>query len=554
MKLLKIAGIVVAVLLVVVIALPFLIDVNRFRPQIESTMSTALGRQVGVGNLGLSLLSGSVVADDITIADDPAFSKSAFVTAKSLKVDVEVLPLIFSKKLNVTEITLEHPEIALLKAGDGKWNFSSIGAASSQQPPPQATQSQANGVSSANFSVAKLKVDDGRLIVSNVNSSAMSQIAKPQIYDKVNIEVDNFSFTSQFPFKLTANLPGGGDASVSGKAGPISSADAAKTPFEATVKVTHLDIATSGFIDPASGFGGLADFNGTLNSNGSLAKATGTFTGTKLKLSPKGTPASTTVIVRHAVEMDLDNQSGTLTQGDVEIGKAVAHLTGTFQTQGQTQSLNMKLGAPDMPVDELEAMLPAMGVVLPSGSQLKGGTLSANLSIVGPIDKLVITGPVKLANTKLANFDLGAKLGGPSSFAGKAGSSPDTTIQNASLDAHVAPEGTKADNINLTVPAIGVITGGGTVSPAGDLNFKMLADLKGGMMGGLTQVASMGNSKGGIPFSIDGTTSNPHFVPDMKGVATGMAKGILGNVTGGQNGSPNSPVNALSGLFGKKKK
>ena len=82
---LKIVAIVVAVLLVIVIALPFVIDVNRFRPQIESQLSSALGRQVGLGNLSLSLLSGSVVANDITIADDPAFSKSPFVTAKSLK-------------------------------------------------------------------------------------------------------------------------------------------------------------------------------------------------------------------------------------------------------------------------------------------------------------------------------------------------------------------------------------------------------------------------------------------------------------------------------------
>ena len=540
-SILKIAAIVVAVLVVVVIALPFLINVNRFRPQIESELSGALGRQAGVGNLSLSILSGSVAADDITIADDPGFSKSPFVTAKSLKVGVELLPLVFSKQLNVTEITLEQPEIRLLKTAGGKWNFSSIGGASSSQP-------QTKGTSPANFSVAKLKVSNGRLIVGKANSSA-----KPQIFDKVNIEVDNFSFTTQFPFKLTADLPGGGDASISGKAGPISAEDAAKTPLEAEVKVNHLDIATSGFIDPASGFAGLADFDGTLSSNGTQAKAVGTMTGSKLKLSPKGTPASKTVTLKHAVEMDLDKQSGTLTQGDIAIGKAVAHLTGTFETRGETQSLNMKLNAPDMPVDELEAMLPALGVVLPSGSQLKGGTLSANLGIVGPIDKLVITGPVKLANTKLANFDLGAKLGALSSFAGKAASSPDTSIQNVSLDARVAPEGTKADNINLTVPAIGVITGAGIVSPAGDLNFKMLANLQGGMMGGLTQVASMGGSKG-IPFSISGTTSSPHFVPDMKGVATGMAQGILGQVMGGKNGSANSPVNALTGLFGKKKK
>src|SRR5690242_18100367 len=172
-----------------------------------------------------------------------------------------------------------------------------------------------------------------------------------------------------------------------------------------------MDLAASGFVDPATGLGGVADFDGSLNSNGSQAKATGVLTCNKLKLSPKGSPASKPVTVKYAVNADLDKQSGVITQGDVSIGKALAHLAGGFQTQGEAQLLNLKLSAPNMPVDELEAMLPALGVVLPSGSQLQGGTLSAELAITGPVDKPVITGPVRLANTKLAGFDLGSKLG-----------------------------------------------------------------------------------------------------------------------------------------------
>jgi uncharacterized membrane protein len=42
--LLKIAAIALAILLVILIAIPFLIDVNRFRPQIEAQLSSALGR------------------------------------------------------------------------------------------------------------------------------------------------------------------------------------------------------------------------------------------------------------------------------------------------------------------------------------------------------------------------------------------------------------------------------------------------------------------------------------------------------------------------------
>jgi len=458
------------------------------------------------------------------------------------------MPLITSRELRVTDIALDQPEITLLKTSDGKWNFSSLGGSATKKA---SAPSNSGSSAPANLSVGKLSVSDGKLIVGKANSKA-----KPHVYEQVNITVTNFSPTSQFPFRLTAKLPAGGSADISGKAGPINSADAAKTPFEAAVKVKSMDIVASGFIDPASGIAGLANFDGTLRSNGNMAKAVGTFTGNKLQFSPKGSPAPTTVVIKHTVDVNLDNNSGSITQGDVEIGKAIAHLTGAFKTEGETQVLNMKLDAPNMPVEELESMLPALGVVLPSGSQLKGGTLSADLAIAGPIDKLVITGPVRLANAKLTGFDLGSKLGALSAFAGTSVSNPDTTIQNFSINARVAPEGTRADNLNLTVPAIGVITGAGTVSPAGALNFKMLADLHGGMAGGLAQVAGMGNGKGGIPFLIAGTTAKPEFMPDIKGMAGGLAGSALQGVLNGSkagSGKAGSAVDALGGLFGKKK-
>ena len=105
----KVVGIVVVLLIVVAIALPFLVNVNNFRPQIESNLSSALGRPVKVGNLGLSIFSGSVEADQLSIADDPKFSSAPFIQAKSLRVGVELLPLIFSKHLNVTKIVIDHP-------------------------------------------------------------------------------------------------------------------------------------------------------------------------------------------------------------------------------------------------------------------------------------------------------------------------------------------------------------------------------------------------------------------------------------------------------------
>src|SRR5580704_12893451 len=132
---LKIAAIVAGVLILIVILIPFFIDANAFRPKLESELSDALGRPVKVGNLSLSLFSGAVKADDISIADDPAFSHSAFVQAKSLKVGVELMPLIFSKALNVTELTPNQPHIPLGRSKNAEQgNFSSRGSQSSSQP------------------------------------------------------------------------------------------------------------------------------------------------------------------------------------------------------------------------------------------------------------------------------------------------------------------------------------------------------------------------------------------------------------------------------------
>jgi len=549
MKALKIIGIVVVLLLLVAITLPFLINVNSFRPKLESALTEALGREVKVGNLSLSILSGSVSAEDLSIADDPAFSKDPFVRAKSLKVGVEVMPLIFSKTLHVTDITLDKPEIALLRDASGKWNFSSLGNKSAAAKP-----APASGPSSTpDLSVSKLDVKDGRLSVNRANSSI-----KPHVYDDVDISVRDFSPKSQFPFTISANLPAGGTAKLEGKAGPINSADVSASPIEAQITVKGLDLTASGFVEPSTGIAGVADFDGTLNSDGSALRTSGTLKAAKLRLAVKGTPASEPVKVKYASDYDLKKEGGTLTQGEVTLGKALAKLTGTYQSQGESTILNMKLNADGMPVDDLQTMLPALGIILPSGSKLQGGNLSVNVGITGPVDKLVIVGPIRLAQTKLAGFNLSSKMSAISALSG-AQSGSDTSIQNLSTDARVAPEGVRTQNINLTIPALGTVTGNGTISPAGALDYKMIASLSGGAVAGLTQLAGIGGGGGnssGIPFFIQGTTSDPKFMPDVKGMVGGQLKGGLGGLMGGKNssGSSPSPADALGGLFGKKKK
>jgi len=547
---LKIIGIVVVVLILIVIAIPFFIDANAFRPRLESELTEVLGRQVKVGNLSLSLLSGSVGADDISITDDPAFSKTPFVQAKSLKVGVELIPLIFSKTLNITNLTLNQPEISLVKAENSdKWNFSSLGGNNKSKPATEApapAQNPKTGAAtsnpssepaastpsaSPNVTIAKLNVNDGRLTVTRLGTSD-----KPRVYDKVNITISDFSFNSSFPFSVTGRLPGDGTLKLDGKAGPIDASDAAKTPLEAKVNVQKMNLAESGFIDPAAGIAGIADFDGTVVSDGHVAKTTGTLKATNLQVVKKGSPAGKPVQVTYTVNYDLTKESGTIERCEIAMGKAVSHLTGTYDAHGKITVVNLKLNGQGMPVDDLEAMLPALGVVLPPKSQLKGGDLNTDLTIAGPVDKLVTVGSVKMQNATLANFNLGSKLSAISALSGKSNATGnDTTIQNLSSNFRVAPDGTRADNINLTVPSIGVVTGAGVVSPSNELAFKLNANVAG---------------MGAVPIVVSGTTADPKFMPDVKGLATGLLNNALkGQGTNGQQ----NPINTVMGLFNKKK-
>jgi len=170
----RIGAIVVGVLFVIGLVLPRLVNVNRFRPKLESELSAALGRQVKVGNLSLSIFSGTVSADDISVADDPAFSKEPFVTAKSFRAGAGIMPLIFKKTLHITGITLVEPSITLLRGANGIWNFSGLGGGTAIPSAPKAEESAGSG---GVLSVDKLEVDNGRLLVGTANSAE-----KPAIY------------------------------------------------------------------------------------------------------------------------------------------------------------------------------------------------------------------------------------------------------------------------------------------------------------------------------------------------------------------------------------
>jgi AsmA protein len=497
------AGIAVAVLVLLAILVSRLVQVNRFRPLIESELSKTLGRNVKIGRLTLSILSGGASAAGFSISEDPSYGSGPFVSAKSMKIAVDVWLFLRKRRLNVTAITIEQPEISLRQSLSGDWNFSKLAADLSPAP-------ASSRISGIELSITLVKIAGGDVSVK------LSSCSNALRLTKVDMELRNFSSTSAFPFSLTAMVAGGGDVKLDGKAGPLHRADVALTPLDVNLKVSRLNLTGSGFVGPASGIAGLISFAGSAASNSQNLQIAGRLTAEQLKLARNGSPAARAAEMDFSLGHDLRTRIGALSRGDIHIGAAQGSLTGTYVIRGDAVNVNMNFYGPTMAVGDLAAMLPAVGITLPAGASFQGGAAGARLAVQGPADRLVATGGLAVNNTRLAGFDMTGKMSPVVRLAGIQ-TGPATDIQALTANLRMAPEGLTATNIHLTVPSIGAIAGAGTVSASHVLNFAMRANIQnaGGILGVLGPLGNVGN----VPFFILGTASDPIFQPDMNGIA-----------------------------------
>lgn len=551
-RFLKITGIVVAVIIVVILLIPLFINVDSFRPEVEQKLSAALGRQVTVGKISASIFSGGAEADNIAISDDPAFSKDPFLKASSLKIGLKLIPLIFSRQFQVTSITIDSPDIRLLKNSAGKWNYSSLGNSANQSAtsqPAKAKPSASPGSSESEFSVDKLAIQNGKIRVAQTNGRA---VGKEHAYEKVNLTASNISTQSTIPFNLTAVTPGGGSLDLQGQAGPLNQQDAANTPVDAKLSLQHADLAATGLFDPS--LTGVVDFDGTVKSDGHHLVSQGKAKGANLRLVKGGSPAKRPITLDYKSDYALDSDTGTINAA-VHTGNSTANANGTLNARGETTVAHVKVDGNNMAVNDVEGLLPAFGIALPSGASLQGGSINMEFDAQGPLDALVINGPVKISGVHLTGFDLTSKLGSLAAFTGIKASN-DTLIQTFSTALHVAPSGINAQNILLDIPSIGTITGNGVINENQTLDFKMLLKLVGGggMLGQLTNISSNVQSQG-IPFTITGTSSNPVFRPTAAGVVGLFGNAIPGLTQKQQGQQGQNPVgDVLNGILGGKKK
>lgn len=117
----------IVLVIVVILFLPVLLDLNRYRDRYLPVLEQVLHRPVDVQDVRLTLFPKlGVRVQDLTIGDDPAFSPKSFVTVPSAEVEIQWLPLL-RRHMQVEHVRLQDPTVYVIRTPDGLLNMATIG-------------------------------------------------------------------------------------------------------------------------------------------------------------------------------------------------------------------------------------------------------------------------------------------------------------------------------------------------------------------------------------------------------------------------------------------
>ena len=224
-RILIIAGAIVAILIAVLVTIPFLIPSSVYKAQVESAASKALGREVTLkGDPRVSILPVlSASIDGVEVANPEGFSDPLMIEAGSLRASVKLMPLL-SQRVEIAQITLNDSTVRLERLADGRanWEFGTDQTPADEEQPTTGSGGVETGIDRAALSNAAVYyrdwTTDTQYALTDFDGTArLSALDKPmsstgkgllngQAFD-YQVQLETIAaLTAQQPVSLNANL------------------------------------------------------------------------------------------------------------------------------------------------------------------------------------------------------------------------------------------------------------------------------------------------------------------------------------------------------------
>ncbi len=393
--------VVIVIIFIAILLLPSILNVNRYRPQIQAELQQKLNRPVTLGNLSLRIIPLSIRVNGVTIGEAPQFPSSRpFATANEVYASASLLSLLRGAP-ELKDVTLDNPQIELIKNAQGIWNYSTVGA--SGTPPPNGTtnNTKPSNQGGTPFTLNQLKIVDGQVGLTD----ALAHQPR-SVYKHINLTLSGFAPNKAFNTDLAVQFPGQGKQTLefNGQVGPLQPGNAAATPVTGKINIQQVSLAGINSLAP-----------GTVPpQTDAVATGSADVNTTNETLSVKGNLSLNDAMVRgykvdYPITADYnlsDNRQQDLTQINsmaVKLGPTPLSLSGSINSSTTPANVDLHVSTTNASLAQISQIA---GAFSESAQGLKGtGSLSLNMSVKGPADatKLTYSGTGSLANASLTS-------------------------------------------------------------------------------------------------------------------------------------------------------
>jgi len=494
-----------------VIVIPMLIDIDRYRPQVVARLQEETGKPAEIGHLALTIFPQvSIRVDDFALGNPPGFPQGDFVRARRIYAVVDAGAL-WNRQVVITSFQLDEPIINLLSDVRGKWNF--------ENPPKPAGVAKTAAHEPSAFTlgvISSVSIKGGELKAASLLASGRPG---PTFFEGRSVAID-LEDVDLNAFIATA------------AASLVPPPDASHSLAWAGLGATLLYAAPPP--KPAA--------QGTLKAE-SLRFGTfqATSVKTKLRLFPK--------------QVNFDDLNFNLYGG-----RASGDLAFNSAAQNPRYSTNVRISGVDV-AKLLEAIPEARGKMT--------GTLEGNMKLAGevthspdPLAGMRGTGQVSIRNGQLPSLQLNKNLTQLARLTNRGPASGDpSSFSSISTDLNIANGRITSNKVAIVGNGVEVDGSGSmTLAGAGSLDYQGISKVA-SAQNPVTDMlvrysgATYADGKLSFPFTLGGTLQQPKF--GLKSAGGAGAVGGLQSILGGK-GQPTTAqpsedlVKGISGLFKKK--
>lgn len=266
-----------ALLLLALVLLPSLLNMERYRGLMAGRISRALGREVSLGAVRLSLLpSVALEVRGIRIAGT-ARTAPPLLEADALSVHIRPLALLLGQ-VKVTRASLDRPRLTLARERDGRWSLEDLlHPAPAAAPPPGRVPGEggrpARPTLLAALSVGRVSISDGEVTLTDAAVPGPPRVTK---FGGVSLELAQPEATGPVAFRGSGSVGADPPARVEVR-GRLTPAAEGFTG-EAAVNLRGIDLAALRpylGVPRAVDLGGRADLQVTAQGSSRLVRFEG---------------------------------------------------------------------------------------------------------------------------------------------------------------------------------------------------------------------------------------------------------------------------------------